>query len=469
MLGLKRDFSHLLEQANQMEFKSINPYDQRVINTYKQHSLQDVDIALNKASSAWAIWRKLSFSERAQRLEQLIAILERRKMELASLITAEMGKLIGEAEAEINKCMWGCKYYLENGEGMLQGEVNADEDSKWYVQYQPIGAVLAIMPWNFPFWQVIRFAVPTLLSGNVAILKHAPNVSGCSLALESIFLEAGFAEGVFQSLIIETDLVERVVQDDLVQAVSLTGSSKAGSSVASLAGVNIKKTVLELGGSDPFIILKDADIDKAADIGVISRMSNAGQSCIAAKRIIVVEEVADIFISKLKERLSRLMVNDPALPQTTLAPMARVDLAENLSRQLAESLDQGATLEMGGSSEGCHFEATLLTNVRLGMTAFNQETFGPLACVTVVSSESEAIRLANDTPYGLGASLWTRDSERAMELAKQIQSGGVFINSLMRSDPRMPFGGIKNSGYGRELSVEGIREFVNTQTVYIEN
>jgi succinate-semialdehyde dehydrogenase/glutarate-semialdehyde dehydrogenase len=334
------------------------------------------------------------------------------------------------------------------------------------VRYDPIGAVLAIMPWNFPFWQVFRFAAPSLMAGNVALLKHAPNVNMCSLTIEDLFTEAGFPAGVFQSLIVDVDVVEKIINHNIVQAVTLTGSERAGASVASIAGSNIKKSVLELGGSDPFIVLADANLDNAARTGATSRMLNAGQSCIAAKRMIVVESVHDEFVEKFRNEINKIKVGDPLAEGVTMGPMARMDLAESLEKQLKASLEKGAKLELGGSRNNCIFEPTLITNVKPGMAAFDQETFGPLATVIKARDEAEAVELANKTEYGLGASLWTTDLTRAEQLSAEINSGSVFINAMVKSDPRLPFGGIKKSGYGRELSHHGIKEFVNAKTVF---
>ncbi|MGZ3763741.1 MAG: aldehyde dehydrogenase family protein, partial [Mucilaginibacter sp.] len=337
-----------------------------------------------------------------------------------------------------------------------------------FVTHQPIGAVLAIMPWNFPFWQVFRFAAPTLMAGNVGLLKHAPNVTGCSLAIRDIFKEAGAGEGVFQSLVIDTPEVERIIAADIVQAVTLTGSERAGASVAALAGKHIKKSLLELGGSDALIVLPDADLEKAATVAIQSRMLNAGQSCIASKRFIVVKGAVDEFMHQLFLQMKKLKQGDPFKEGVTTGPMARIDLANELEKQMNHSVGAGATLELGGAIEGANFQPSLLLNVKKGMAAFDEEAFGPLASVIIAANEEEAIQLANDSRYGLGGSIWTGDVEKGIALGRQIRSGAVFINSLVKSDPRLPFGGVKKSGYGRELGRQGILEFVNAKTIAAE-
>jgi succinate-semialdehyde dehydrogenase/glutarate-semialdehyde dehydrogenase len=375
--------------------------------------------------------------------------------------------VLPEAITEIEKSAGACQYFAENAEKFLADETIKTDSRKSLVSFHPTGTILAVMPWNFPFWQVIRFAAPALMAGNVGVLKHASNVSGCSLLLEEIFLNAGFPEGVFQSLLIDNRQIETILQSDIVQGVALTGSEFAGSQVASLAGKYIKKAVLELGGSDPFIVLADADLESAAKIATQSRMQNAGQSCISAKRFIVDERVKDEFTSRFLENINLLRQGDPFVETTTTGPLARVDLAEALEIQLNSSISQGARLLTGGRGEGANFRPALLDQVRPGMQAFDEETFGPLAAVVTVSSDEEAVEVANSSRYGLGASVWTRDPERGERIARQIESGSVFINALMKSDARLPFGGVKKSGYGRELSEFGIKEFVNIKSISI--
>ncbi len=450
-----------------MKLKSINPYNNEVLEEFETFSDQTIHIALSKAEHAFMQWRKVSYEHRGEYFKKVADILRKDQEKFARTITLEMGKAIGEAKAEVTKCAWACEYFAENAEEFLKDEVIASDAQKSYITHEPVGAILAIMPWNFPFWQVFRFAAPSLMAGNVGLLKHASNVCRCALQIEEIFKEAGFPDGVFQSLIIDTDKVEGIIEHPFVQAATLTGSEKAGASVAALAGKNIKKTVLELGGSDPFIVLADADLDNTAEVAVKSRMMNAGQSCIAAKRFIVAESIQEAFIEKVKHQISQLNMGDPLEKSTTTGPLARIDLAESIEKQVQESVNKGAELVLGGERDGARFQPSLLVNVQPGMPAFEEETFGPALAVTTAKNEAEAIELANNTRYGLGASIWTSDIDRGNAFAKEIFAGGVFINSLVKSDPRLPFGGVKKSGYGRELSYLGIKEFVNAKTVYI--
>jgi succinate-semialdehyde dehydrogenase / glutarate-semialdehyde dehydrogenase len=448
-------------------FQSIFPYTQQII---AEHPLMD-DAAINKAignaEKAFTTWKQFSFAQRAGIFKTVASILKREKEELAILITNEMGKVIAESKAEIEKCAYVCEYYAEHTEDFLKDEAQEAGYDKSFVSHEPIGAVLGIMPWNFPFWQVFRYAGPTLMAGNVTLLKHAPNVCGCAKRIEEIFIEAGIPVGVFQSLIIDTPVVEKILQQKIVQAVTLTGSNKAGSSVASLAGKNIKKSVMELGGSDALIVLADADIEKAAATALQSRMQNAGQSCIGAKRFIVVEEAMSDFMQHLYNGIKKIQQGNPFDESITMGPMARVDLVDNLQKQLQQSIQSGAQLKYGGEINGCNFSPSLLLNVKKGMAAFEQETFGPLAAVISAANEAEAIALANDSIYGLGTSIWTKDIEKGIAIARKIESGAVYINTLVKSDPRIPFGGIKQSGYGRELGRHGILEFVNVKTIAV--
>ena len=448
-----------------MVFKSIFPYTQETIAEYP---LMD-DIAVNKsiaaAEEAYAVWKNSSFLQRTTVLKNAAAILKRDRDALATLITNEMGKVIGEAKAEVEKCAYVCEYYAEHAEIFLKDESLEAGYAKSFISYEPIGAVLAIMPWNFPFWQVFRYAAPTLMTGNVTLLKHAPNVCGCAKIIEQIFIEAGAPKGVFQTLIIDTLAVEKLLETNIVQAVTLTGSEKAGSSVAALAGKNIKKSLLELGGSDALIVLPDADMKNAAAVALQSRMLNAGQSCIGSKRFIVLQDAMDSFLHQLNELIKNFKQGNPFDNDVTTGPMARIDLVENLQRQLQQSIKQGAQLQFGGEVNNCNFTPSLLLNVQKGMAAFEQETFGPLAAVITAKDEAEAIALANNSQYGLGGSIWTKDIDKGIALARKINTGAVFINSLVKSDPRLPFGGIKKSGYGRELGRQGILEFVNAKTI----
>lgn len=448
-------------------FNSIFPHDGSLVASYPLMDKSDLDKKLIIAQKVFPFWAQQSFDVRAEALKKVAEILRRDKDLLSRLITMEMGKLLEESKAEVEKCAVTCDYFAENAEAFLKDEYVDAGYTASFISYEPIGAVMAIMPWNFPFWQVFRYAAPTLMAGNVTFLKHAPNVCGCALAIEKVFIEAAGMEGVFQSVIIDTPLVEYLLEDDLVQAVTLTGSERAGSSVASLAGKLIKKQVLELGGSDAFIVLEDADIRQAAKVAVQSRMQNAGQSCIAAKRFIVTEAVYESFFEEMKLLIGQLKPGNPLEAGITLAPMARLDLAETLTGQMKESVSTGAVVAIGGQVSGCNFAATILTGVQEEMRAFNEETFGPLAAIIKVKDEQEALVMANNSRFGLGSSIWTRDIEKGTALAKQIAAGAVFINSLVKSDARLPFGGIKKSGYGRELGKLGIHEFVNAKTITV--
>lgn len=449
-------------------FQSVFPFNQELIHEYPVFTAAQLQAALAAADKAFTHWRQAGFAARAGVLRNAAAILRANSDQYAQLITREMGKVLTEAKAEVEKCALVCDYYATHAEGFLADEKIEAGYLNSLVAYEPIGAVLAIMPWNFPFWQVFRFAAPTLMAGNVGLLKHAPNVCGCSLAIEDIFRQAGAPEGVFQSLIIDTDVVEQIISTPIVQAVTLTGSERAGSAVAALAGKHIRKSVLELGGSDALIVLPDADMQKAASVALTSRFQNAGQSCIGAKRFFVVESGLADFMHQFHAGLARLKQGNPFDASVTTGPMARPDLAANLRQQLEASLNAGAQLDHGGQSDGCNFQPSVLLQVKPGMPAFDEETFGPLAAVIPVRDEAEAIALANRSPYGLGGSVWTRDLDKGMAIARQITTGAVFINALVKSDPRLPFGGVKKSGYGRELGRHGILEFVNAKTIAVE-
>ncbi len=450
-------------------FKSIFPYTQEIIAEYPVMNIQQIDAAKKNASIAFSNWKKRSFSERADVLKRAAKILLKNKNEYAKLITQEMGKIISESIGEVEKCALVCNYYADNAETFLAKENLESKFYKSYVEYEPIGAVFGIMPWNYPFWQVFRFAAPTLMAGNVVFLKHAPNVMGCAIAIEKIFEEAGVEKGVFQSLIIDVPEIENIVSSNIVQAVTLTGSGNAGSSFASLAAKHIKKSVLELGGSDALIVLKDADIQAAAKIAIQSRMQNAGQSCIASKRFIVEKKVHDEFVHEILTLIKSLKQGDPFAENISMGPMARTDLAEKLEQQMNDSIKKGALLKTGGQRKDSNFIPGLLLNIKKDMPASCEEIFGPLAVVISAKDADDAISIANDSMYGLGASIWTKDLEKGMEYASKIQSGAVFINSLVKSAPTMPFGGIKKSGYGRELGKAGIHEFVNAKTVVVNN
>jgi succinate-semialdehyde dehydrogenase/glutarate-semialdehyde dehydrogenase len=454
-------------------FTSINPYSQKRIKTYRADSVGVVERKLKQADRAFADWSALSIRERTDYLRKVGQYLLDNKQRYGELMTAEMGKTLKEAIAEVTKCAATCIFYADNAEAFLADQsiesATTDGPGKGsIITYQPLGPVLAIMPWNFPFWQVMRFAIPGLIAGNVGLLKHAPNVFGCSLAIEEAFRECGLPTGVFQSLLVDVPVVEDLLKDKRVKAVTLTGSGRAGSSVAGIAGREIKKSVLELGGSDALIVLADADLDKAAEVAVKSRMQNAGQSCIAAKRFIVEKSVRKQFTERVLHQVSQIQQGDPMNDATTMGPMARLDLADSIERQYQATLAKGAKRLAGGQREGCNVQPMVLDNVEPGMAAFDEETFGPLAVLIDAKDETDAIRLANQSDFGLGSAIWTQDMDRANRLARQIQAGSVFVNGLMRSDARVPFGGIKTSGFGRELSEAGIKEFVNMKTVWIE-
>lgn len=451
-----------------MKFTSIYPYTQEVIGEYAADMPEAIEQKLQRGGKAFAALKQASVDQRAVWMMELARILKHQATEHAKLITREMGKTLKEAKAEVLKCAVTAEYYAQNIGPMLEPRMIGTDARKSYTTFEAKGIVLAIMPWNFPFWQVFRFAIPNILAGNTVILKHASNVSGCGLAIEQIFLEAGFPEGCFQAVLLSSKEMEPLIADTRIQGVTLTGSTPAGMSVAALAGKYIKKTVLELGGSDPFIVLRDADLAEAAKTAVKARMQNAGQSCIAAKRWIVDQAIAEDFIQAVYDGVSALKQGDPFADDTDTGPMARPDLADELLKQMERSIGNGAQLLTGGELNGCNFTPALLTGVKPGMAAFDEETFGPLAAVITASDEAHAIRLANQTPFGLGASLWTKDLEKAAKLATFIESGNVFINALVRSDARLPFGGVKQSGYGRELSVEGVHEFLNIKTVYVQ-
>jgi len=449
---------------------SINPATEEVLYSFQAHSGAEIKEKLRAAQKAFLSWRNEPFSVRVGLMRKAAAFLRQNRQQLASTMTAEMGKPIVEAEAEIEKCAVNCNYYGDNAERFIRDEPRASSATESYIQYTPLGVILAVMPWNFPFWQVFRFAAPALMAGNAAILKHASNVPQCALAIEVVFKAAGFPEGLFQTLLIGSSEVPELIESPAIAAVTLTGSEEAGKQVAACAGRMLKKTVLELGGSDPFIVLADADLDAAVQAGVRARYQNTGQSCIAAKRFIVVESVSQKYQDRFVEAVRKLKVGDPTDRATQIGPLARGEFIGDLERQVRESVRMGATVLIGGSrraGKGFYFEPTVLTGVRPDMPAGCEEVFGPVAAMIRARDTEEAIQLANQTPYGLGSNLWTSDIEGAKKLSRRIEAGQVFINGMVASDPRLPFGGIKRSGYGRELSDFGLREFVNIQTVWI--
>lgn len=453
-----------------MSFVSINPATGRRLATFDHWSEGQLEQALARAHRSAGEWAATPVAERCEAVRAVGQLLRERRDVLAEIITLEMGKLIGEARAEVEKCASACDYYADHGPGFMADDFMASDAGRSFLAYEPLGPVLAVMPWNFPFWQVLRFAAPALVGGNVALLKHASNVPQCALALQDVFRDAGLRDGVFTSLMIGSDGVKAVIEDRRVRAVTLTGSEAAGRAVAAIAGAQLKKTVLELGGSDPFVVCADADLGLATEVGLQSRLINAGQSCIAAKRFIVVESVADAFVESLVSSVGRYRCGNPLHETTTLAPLARKDLRDELHDQVRRTIEQGARPVIGCApedGEGVYYPVSILDGVRPNMTAAREELFGPVIPIIRVRDEAEAVRIANDTAFGLGGSVWTADVGRGERIARQIQAGAVFVNGLVKSDPRLPFGGIKDSGYGRELSYLGLHEFLNIKTVWI--
>ena len=451
-----------------MKFKSINPYNNKEIASYTEQTEDEIKNILDKSDHVSKSWREVAIGERCNFLTNAGGILRNNVDKYAETMTFEMGKTISEARAEIKKCAWVCDYYAENAERHLADEIIETDASESFVSYDPLGTILAIMPWNYPFWQVFRFAAPTLAAGNTALLKHAPNVFGCAKQIEELFIEAGFPDGVFQNLIMHHDKTEKIISSDTVKAVTLTGSEGAGRSVGSLAGKYLKKSVLELGGSNAFIVLEDADMEQAVETALTARFMNCGQSCIASKRFILVGDAYESFMPEFLKRVRELKEGDPIDESTDVGPMARKDLADELHEQVEKSVAKGAKIETGGEQNNTFHEPTVLTGVKPGMPVFDEETFGPVAAVIRAENETEAYDLAAESKYGLGLTLFTTDIEKARRNVGRVADGAFFVNHLVKSDPRLPFGGTKNSGYGRELSREGIREFVNKKTVYIK-
>jgi succinate-semialdehyde dehydrogenase/glutarate-semialdehyde dehydrogenase len=460
----------MTDTKSHQHIRAVNPATEEVVGTYPLHSEELVEEALQKARDDFRVWRTIPFAQRSKLMKQLADNLSGEAAGYAATIAEEMGKPIAEAEAEIRKCAWLCNYYAEHAEGFLREDPHSSGATESYVQYLPLGTVLAVMPWNYPFWQVFRCAVPAIMAGNNVILKHASNVPLCSLTIDGIFRDAGFAEGTFISLLVPSSAVSRLIADPRICAVAITGSEAAGSNVAAQAGGEIKKTVLELGGSDPFIVLEDADLLEAVPVAVRARFQNTGQSCIAAKRFIVVDSLYDRFCNLYTEMVRTLKVGDPTDRATQIGPLARQDLLEELDRQVEDSVSSGARLLEGGkrrNGKGYFYEPTVLGEVPLDSPAAREEVFGPVAAILRVKDQVDAVQVANSSSYGLGASIWSRNTDRAKLIADDLEAGQVFVNGMVASDPRLPFGGVKKSGYGRELSREGIREFVNTQTVWI--
>jgi len=454
-----------------MSLRSVNPTDGSLVREYAETAPGEAAEALAAAARAFGGWRRTTFAERAAALRRAGALLRERKADLARLMALEMGKPVAQGRGEAEKCAWVCDHYAEHAERLLAPEAAATDASKSYVAFEPLGPVLAVMPWNFPFWQVFRFAAPALMAGNVGLLKHASNVSGCALAIEEVLHAAGVPRDAFRALLVPSSRVAILVEAREVAAVTLTGSTPAGRSIASKAGAALKKTVLELGGSDPYVVLEDADLEKAAETCAAARLVNSGQSCIAAKRFVVVEPVRRRFEELLVERIRARRTGDPLQEGVDVGPQARRDLRDDLHRQVEASVARGARVLLGcraPDGPGAFYPPSVLSGVVPGMPAFDEELFGPVAAVVAAKDEEDAIRLANHTAFGLGAAVFTRDLERGERIARrELAAGSCFVNAFVKSDPRLPFGGIRESGYGRELGAFGIREFVNVKTVYV--
>ena len=451
--------------------KSINPFNLNELKSYNKVSKEKVTQILPKIENAFQKWKTISFADRSKLFRNLSSLLKDNSKKLAEIATMEMGKPIAEAEAEVEKCAWVCSYYADHAENFLQDKVIESDYYSTFISYEALGAILAVMPWNYPYWQVFRFAAPTIMAGNVGVLKHASNVPQCAEAIEQLFLEAGFPKNVFTTLLIESDLVEEVIQSDTIRAISLTGSGKAGAVVSAQASKEIKKSLLELGGSDAFIICEDASIEKAADAAVKGRFQNNGQSCIAAKRFMIQEQVYDEFINLLIQRVEELKVGNPMDEETDIGPLAKQSFVEDIAKQVDKSIEKGATVKIGGEVRGENnqfYVPTILENVQPGMPAFDEELFGPVASCMQFDTIEEAIDLANDSQFGLGGSVWTEDLEQGVNIARKIVTGTVAVNDITKSDPRIPFGGVKQSGFGRELSKEGIMEFVNKKAINVK-
>lgn len=451
-----------------MEFKSINPYNGEEVGSYSSLTKKELIEKLDRSQIAFESWRKVSLAERCELIKKAGQVLRDHIETYANIITLEMGKPISESRSEVSKCAWVCDYYAENAKAFLEDEIISTDADKSFVRHDPIGSVLAIMPWNFPFWQVFRYAAPTLTAGNTGVLKHAPNVFGCAQLIEEVFTKAGYPNYVFQNLIVHHDQTELIISNKAIKAITLTGSERAGSAVAEIAGRYIKKTVLELGGNNAFIVWEDADIDKSVQLALSSRMLNCGQSCIAAKRFILVGDIYDEFVKKFTQAVKKMRSGDPLDEITNIGPLARTDLADQLNKQVKESVADGAKLLLGGIQKGCYHEPTILGDVVPGMSAFDQETFGPLAAMVRAKDIDHAFALSENSNYGLGVTVCTKNFEKALAYAHKVSDGAYFINELVKSDPRLPFGGTKNSGYGRELAKDGMMEFVNRKTVYVK-
>ncbi|MGC1204498.1 MAG: NAD-dependent succinate-semialdehyde dehydrogenase [Flavobacteriaceae bacterium] len=449
---------------------TINPATEESIKTYNRLSKPEVSANIEQAHKSFLTWKNKTYTERAKLMHKLANLFDERNEEYAQLATSEMGKTITQSRKEIEKCAYICRYYADQTAELLADQSVETEAHKSYVTFQPLGVILAVMPWNFPFYQVIRFIAPALMAGNAGVLKHASNVQGCAFALEKIIQDAGFPKGIFINLNISSDIVESVIENKHIVAVTLTGSAPAGQSVASIAGKNLKKTVLELGGSDAYIILEDADLEKATDLATYGRLQNNGQTCIAAKRFIVLEDIYDVFLKLFIEKMTDAKMGEPTNEDTYYGPLARVDLRDELHEQVEKTISQGGKLIIGGkipNRKGAYYPATILVDLEPGMEAFDEELFGPVASVIKAKDENHAITLANNSKFGLGSGVITSDKLRGEKVALQLEAGSSFVNKLVASDPRLPFGGIKTSGYGRELSGYGIKEFTNTKSIWI--
>jgi succinate-semialdehyde dehydrogenase/glutarate-semialdehyde dehydrogenase len=471
--GISKKYSRFLFNKT-MSIQSINPVNGETIRSYTPDSEETINYKIEQAQQVWPDWRSTPFSEKSTLLNQAAKVLRERKTEFSLLMALEMGKPLKDGLGEVEKCAAVCEYYAANGESYLKDQQVETEASKSFISFQPLGIVLAIMPWNFPFWQVFRFLAPGLMAGNCGLLKHASNVPGCAQAIESVMLQAGFPKHVFQTLLIDSKATKHIIAHPLVKAVTITGSTDAGMKVAEQAGSLLKKSVLELGGSDPYLILEDADLELAAEVCAQSRLINNGQSCIAAKRFIVVESREKEFTERFLEHVAARRTGDPQDEQVDLGPMARTDLRDELHQQVLDNIKAGAKCILGGAIpkfEGQHayYTPTILTGVKAGMPAYQDETFGPVAAIITAKDTKDAIRIANDTTFGLGSAVFSGDLEEGERIAKyELQAGSCFVNSLVKSDPRLPFGGINQSGYGRELGLFGIHEFVNVKTIYVK-
>lgn len=450
------------------KLKSINPFDLKEIEVFTPYSDEYLEILIQKANSAFHTWKIEPMSQKTMLVRGMAKLLRDKKEAIGEVVTLEMGKPLRESIAEVEKCAWLCDYYAENAASQLQRKHIKTDASESFVTYEPLGVVYGIMPWNFPFWQVYRFAIPTILAGNTAILKHSPNVSKCALLIHELFAEAGFGEGVFTTILLENERASKVIEHPLIRAVSLTGSERAGRAVAKTAGAVLKPNLLELGGSNAVIVLADADLDAAVQTGFSARFLNSGQSCIAGKSFLIAKELYDAYIGKFRVKVEKLKRLNPMDKTCDIGPLARLDLAGQLERQVNASIQLGAELVIGGNRDGAFYEPTILKNITPEMPAFREELFGPVAPFMPIENLEHAIELSNRSDFGLGVSICTKNTQQVLEQVHGFNEGAVFVNEIVKSDPRLPFGGVKNSGYGRELAEEGIKSFVNVKTVYVK-